>query len=67
MITVITATIYNRYCSKVIKLINNPDVTHATFHWLKLVRLCVALKMSQLVLSDSKNFTITIVVVKLSR
>ena len=33
---------HDRYSSEVTKPINNPDVTYATFHWLKLVRPCVA-------------------------
>ena len=35
---------HDRYSSKVTKPINNPDVMYATFHWLKLVRLCIAQK-----------------------
>ena len=35
---------HDRYSSKVTKPINNLDVTYATFHWLKLVRPCVAQK-----------------------
>ena len=35
---------HDRYSSEVTKPINNPDVTYTTFHWLKLVRPCVAQK-----------------------
>ena len=35
---------HDRYSSEVTKPINNPDVTYATFNWLKLVRPCVAQK-----------------------
>ena len=35
---------HDRYSSEVTKPINNLDVTYATFHWLKLVRPCVAQK-----------------------
>ena len=34
----------DRHSSEVTKSITNPDVTYATFHWLKLVRPCVAQK-----------------------
>ena len=40
----ITFLKHDRYSSKVTKPINNLDVTYATFHWLELVKPCVAQK-----------------------